>query len=142
MFGTTRPSGELNGFLDRGSRIDGELHFEDTFRVEGHVRGKVVSHGSLVVGEQGQVDGTVEVARLLVTGRVSGKVIARRVELAKGCRVEAEIETPTLVIEEGAFFEGRCSMSPPSAAAAPEETRGPRPIEDEEAQRLRRARKS
>lgn len=148
MFGTTKAGGELNGFLDRGSRIEGELHFEDTFRVEGHIRGRVVSHGALVVGEQGVVEGDVEVARVLVTGRIDGRIVARRVELAKGCRVHAEIEAPVFVIEEGAFFEGRCSMSSGASEQAQgqpssvEEPRGPRALDEDEAQRLRRTKKS
>ena len=141
MFGNAR-SGELNGFLDRGSKIQGELHFEDTFRVEGTIHGSVTSHGNLVVGEQGIVEGTIEVGRVLITGEVRGKVIARKVELAKGCRVRAEIETPALVIEEGAYFEGRCSMSVGTPAEAPAEPRGPRPLDQDDPQGLRRARKS
>lgn len=135
--------GDLNGFLDQGSRIEGDLHFEDTFRVEGHIHGRVVSKGQLVIGEHGRVEGEIAVDRVLVTGRLHGKIVARRVELARGSRVEADIETPVLVIEEGAFFEGRCHMSPANAIGeASGDSRGPRAIEDDEAQRLRRARKS
>jgi cytoskeletal protein CcmA (bactofilin family) len=142
MFNSGR-GGDLNGFLDQGSRIEGDLHFEDTFRVEGHIHGRVVSKGQLVVGEHGRVEGEIAVDRVLVTGRLQGKIVARRVELARGCRVEAEIETPVLVIEEGAFFEGRCHMGPASAASeTPGDTRGPRAVDEDEAQRLRRARKS
>jgi cytoskeletal protein CcmA (bactofilin family) len=141
MFGTSR-TGELNGFLDKGSTIRGELHFEDTFRVEGTIHGSVTSHGNLVVGEQGVIDGTIDVGRVLISGEVRGKVIARKVELAKGCRVRAELETPALIIEEGAYFEGRCSMSQAGASDGAEEPRGPRPIENDDPQGLRRARKS
>ena len=44
--------GELNGFLDGGSRIEGELHFKDTFRVDGSLVGKVSSQGDLIVGKE------------------------------------------------------------------------------------------
>ena len=103
--------GDLNGFLDAGSHINGELHFEDTFRVDGKLTGKVVSDGDLVVGEQGEVDGEVAVGRIFVSGVVRGSVSAsRRVELTAGGKAYADLETPTLVIEEGAIFEGRCKM--------------------------------
>jgi cytoskeletal protein CcmA (bactofilin family) len=102
--------GELNGFLDAGSSIQGELHFEDTFRVDGKVAGKVVSRGDLVVGEGGEVDAEVHVGRVFVSGTLKGRVEAARIELAPGCRVHAELVTPSLVIEDGAFVQGRCSM--------------------------------
>jgi len=104
--------GDLNGFLDAGSNIVGELHFEDTFRVDGKLKGKVVSEGDLVVGDQGQVEGEIKVGRLFVTGVVRGSIVAsQRVELTAGGKVYADIETPTLVIEEGALFEGSSRMS-------------------------------
>ena len=44
-------SGELNGFLDRGSLFKGELEFEDTMRIDGRFNGKIVSKNELIVGE-------------------------------------------------------------------------------------------
>ena len=103
--------GDLNGFLDAGSHINGELHFEDTFRIDGKLTGKVVSEGDLVVGEQGQVEGEIAVGRVFVSGVVRGTITAsQRAELTAGGKVYADIEAPALVIEEGAFFEGSCRM--------------------------------
>ena len=112
--------GDLNGFLDAGSHIQGELQFEDTFRIDGKLTGKAVSHGDLVVGEGGEVDADVEVGRLFVSGTLRGTVTAsRRIEITAGGKVLADIRTPSLVIEDGAVFEGGCSMtSAPGKAAA------------------------
>lgn len=104
--------GELNGFLDRGSELDGELRFETSFRVDGKITGKVSSTGSLMVGDGGEVDGEIEVGRLFVSGVLRGKVKASaRIQVAPGGKVFADIETPSLVIEDGALFEGRCTMT-------------------------------
>lgn len=104
--------GDLNGFLDEGSHLDGELRFEDTFRVDGRLSGKVVSEGDLVVGDRGQVSGEIAVGRLFVSGEVRGMVhAARRIEVSVGGRLLADVSTPALVLEEGAIFEGQCSMS-------------------------------
>lgn len=102
---------ELNGFLDTGSRITGELRFEQAFRVDGAVDGKVVSDGELVVGEQGLVEGEIDVATVYVSGTVRAKVRAHhRIEIASGGKVYGEISTPSLVIADGAIFQGRCLM--------------------------------
>ncbi|MDX1383855.1 MAG: polymer-forming cytoskeletal protein [Thermoanaerobaculia bacterium] len=110
--------GDLNGFLDAGCQVDGKLHFEDTFRVDGKITGGVSSSGDLVVGEGGEVDGEVEVGRLFVTGTLRGSARARRIEVTPGGRLLADIETPTLVIEDGGTFEGHCSMPRPAEAKA------------------------
>jgi cytoskeletal protein CcmA (bactofilin family) len=106
-----RPS-DLNGFLDKGSDLSGELHFETHFRVHGKFAGKVRSEGELIVGEGGEVEGEIEVGQLLVSGTVRGNVTAgRRVQVTSTGRILADVTTPTLVLEDGAFFEGRCSMT-------------------------------
>lgn len=102
--------GELNGFLDAGSHIQGELRFEDTFRVDGKVTGKVRSDGELVVGERGEVDGEIVVGRIVVAGTVKGRIEAGRIEIARSGRVLADLATPVLVVEEGGFVEGTCTM--------------------------------
>lgn len=122
--------GELNGFLDAGSSIQGELHFEDTFRVDGKVSGKVVSRGDLIVGEGGEVDAEVQAGRVFVSGVLKGRVEAGRIELAPGCKVHADLVTPSLVVEDGAFVQGRCSMvaaEDAGAGAAAPSTPGERP---------------
>lgn len=104
--------GDLNGFLDRGSHVQGELRFENSFRVDGKVTGSVSSTGSLIVGDGGEVDGDVSVGRLFVSGVLRGSVKATgRIQVAPGGKVFADLVTPALVIEDGAVFEGRCSMT-------------------------------
>jgi cytoskeletal protein CcmA (bactofilin family) len=111
--------GDLNGFLDRGSHLEGELRFEASFRVDGKLTGNVVSDGDLMVGEGGEVEGDLAVGQVFVAGTVRGNIrAARRVQIAAGGKVFADVATPSLVIEDGALFEGRCSMSRDAAPAA------------------------
>lgn len=103
--------GELNGFLDAASEIQGELRFKDTFRLDGKLTGKAVSKGDLIVGKEAVVEGEIEVGGLFVSGIVRGIIRASgKVEISAGARVEADLETPSLAMEEGAFLQGKCSM--------------------------------
>lgn len=112
--------GELNGFVDAGSRFEGELHFDTAFRIDGKVSGTVVSDGNLVVGEGGEVEGEVRVGQVFVSGVVRGRIrAARRIQLSASARVAADLETPSLVIEDGATFEGRCVMRRDGRETAP-----------------------
>lgn len=112
-FKTESGAADFNGFLDRGSLLEGELRFETSFRVEGKIVGKVLSEGNLIVGEGGEVEGELKVGELFVAGVVNGTVLAqRKVQLAPTGRVRADLVTPALVIENGALFDGRCEMAP------------------------------
>lgn len=133
----TGSHGELNGFLDAGCEVQGDLRFESTFRVHGRFKGNVQSEGQLIVGEGGVVEGVVNVGELSVSGRLEGRVeAARRIEIGATGKVEGEIDSPVLVIESGAFFQGQCTMKAKSAApvaAGKPSTMDPAPAEDETA---------
>lgn len=110
-----KSAGTLNGFLDRGARLEGALTFDDVFRIDGAFKGRIDSDAELVVGDGGVVEGEIRVGRLAVSGTVRGVVHAKeRVEVHAGGRLLAEIHTPALVVEEGAVIQG-----PVEAGAAP-----------------------
>ncbi len=110
-------SGELNGFLDRGSVFKGELEFEDTMRIDGRFQGRINSKNELIVGESAQIEGDIHVGRIAISGTVLGKIVADlRVEIHRNGKVYSDIETPALVIEEGAVFQGNCTMGEKRAA--------------------------
>jgi cytoskeletal protein CcmA (bactofilin family) len=108
----TRGEGStLNGFIDRGSHIRGDLVFEETFRIDGRFEGKIRSGTELILGDAADVTAEIDVGRLSVNGTLKGSVRAtERVELLSGARVFGDIITPVLRIEEGAHFEGSCQM--------------------------------
>lgn len=106
----------LNGFLDKGSHLKGELTFEETFRIDGRFEGKIPSGSELILGDSAEVDAEIRVERLSINGALKGSVHAsERIEIHPRARVTAELHTPVLQIEEGAFFQGSCTMSPDNA---------------------------
>jgi cytoskeletal protein CcmA (bactofilin family) len=108
---------DLNGFLDEGTELLGELRFRNTFRVDGRVKGKIVSDHTLVVGETARVEADIDCGTVSIRGFVSGRVHGReRIEVLSGARVQGSLMSPKLVIEEGAFFQGDCDMAPAKAA--------------------------
>jgi cytoskeletal protein CcmA (bactofilin family) len=119
MFKSEGKQSDLNGFLDSGSHVQGELRFQTSFRVDGKFSGTVVSDGDLIVGDGGEVEGDLRVGQVVVSGTVRGTIrAARRVHLSPSGKVFAEVDTPSLVIEDGALFEGRCAMSRDAAKTA------------------------
>lgn len=111
-------TGELNGFLDRGSNFKGELEFEDTMRIDGRFTGKIHSKNELIVGESAHIEGEIHVGRIAISGMVLGKIKAdQRVEIHRNGRVYSDVDTPALIIEEGAIFQGNCTMGDKKGAA-------------------------
>lgn len=105
--------GTLSGFVGNGTVLTGEATFKAMLRVDGHLSGRISSEsGTLIVGNNGQVDADIQVAVAVIHGTINGDIVAsQRLELGRAARVNGNIQTPSLVIEQGAVFEGSCRMA-------------------------------
>jgi cytoskeletal protein CcmA (bactofilin family) len=114
--------GTLSGFVGNGTTLTGEANFKGMLRVDGHLSGRVSSQdGTLIVSTGGQVDAYVEVSVAQIYGTVIGNITAtKRIELGRVAKVTGDIQTPALVIEQGAMFEGSCRMQQIKEAQAKE----------------------
>jgi cytoskeletal protein CcmA (bactofilin family) len=110
--------GTLSGFVGAGTSVTGEATFKAMLRIDGHFSGRITSSsGSLMVGAGGQVDANVEVAVATIHGVVNGDINAgQRIELGRAGKLNGNIQTPSLVIEQGGVFEGSCKMVQQKAA--------------------------
>jgi cytoskeletal protein CcmA (bactofilin family) len=104
--------GSLSGFVGSGTVITGEASFKSMLRVDGRFSGRITSTGgALIVGAGGQVDANIEVAVATIHGVVNGDIVASdRIELGRAAKLNGNIQTPSLMIEQGAIFEGSCKM--------------------------------
>lgn len=103
--------GPPTAFIDQGSEFEGKLSFKDTARIDGRFRGEISSENTLEVGETGQIDADVKAQNIMISGEVNGKITAARmVVLFKTARVKGIISTPSLIVEEGAIFNGEIEM--------------------------------
>jgi cytoskeletal protein CcmA (bactofilin family) len=104
--------GRLSGFVGSGTVLTGETKFQSMLRVDGHLTGSVASDdGTLIVGSTGTVDADIKVAVAIVNGIVNGDIVAsEKLELGRTAKVAGNVQAPRLTIEDGAVFEGNCSM--------------------------------
>lgn len=111
--------GSLSGFVGSGTVITGEASFKSMLRVDGRFSGRISStDGTLIVGSGGQVDANIEVAIATIHGIVNGDIVATdRIELGRAAKLTGNIQAPSLMIEQGAVFEGSCKMTQAKAAA-------------------------
>lgn len=94
-----------------GSTVEGDLVCESNLRIDGKVKGTVRTDSRLVIGENGIVEGEVTCKDGEVEGKVQGSLTASElISLKSTARIEGDIRTKKLAIEEGADFTGNCTM--------------------------------
>ncbi|MFH1843015.1 MAG: polymer-forming cytoskeletal protein [bacterium] len=108
--------------LAQGSRFDGNVMVKGTLRVEGEFKGTIEMPENFIIGKTGVVHATVKVKNAIIGGQLFGNISAEnKIELQSGSHVEGDIKTKRLVIDEGVFFEGNCSMgSDPRKTGVPD----------------------
>ncbi len=106
-----KDSGQVNGLIDRGCSFEGKLMFDGTVQVNGDFRGEVLSDGTLIVGPEAKLAAQIQIDTLIVEGYIEGTIEAKqRVELRRGANFVGDLVTPSLVVEDGAIFQGRSQM--------------------------------
>ena len=114
----TEKSGELSTIIGKGSVFEGKLNVEHTLRVDGKFTGDIVTTDTLIVGKEGTINGNVEAKMLIVGGKLQGTAkIKDKIILETKSEFHGEMRTSRLVIDEGAVFDGRCSMKHGGEAA-------------------------
>lgn len=109
---TQQGNHELTGVLDKGSEFEGTLSFEGTFRIGGVFRGHIHTSDVLIIGEGARVEAEVEAGTLVINGEFTGNVRARnRVEIHRPAVFRGNIQTPSLMVDDGVVFEGTSQMS-------------------------------
>ena len=106
----TMTSGQTS-IIAQGCKFDGKVQVNGTLRVEGEFKGSIGTPENLVIGKTGVVHADVKVKNAIIGGQLFGNMVAEnKIELQSGSHVEGDIKTKRLVIDEGVFFEGNCSM--------------------------------
>lgn len=113
--------GKASSALALGTVVQGKLSFDTSVRIDGHLKGELISSKTVIVGSEGVVDAKMDVDVLIVLGRVKGEVKASRVEIIAGGQVEGDVTTPVLVVEPNCVLNGTCRM-PSSAETVGEST--------------------
>jgi cytoskeletal protein CcmA (bactofilin family) len=111
-------SEEWTGFIDQGVSLEGTLTLTGTFRIDGHVKGNIISEQTVILGENAKVEGQIEGNRVVISGHFDGVIFARgRVEIQPKGVVTGEVHSPCMVIDPGGIFDGRCHMLAASDAS-------------------------
>jgi cytoskeletal protein CcmA (bactofilin family) len=118
---------DMVGLLEPGVEVEGKMKIAcGMIRLNTHFKGEIASEGTLVVADQGEIEGEIRAKHLSVAGKVKGTVHAsERLEIKEHGVVLGDIFTPCLVVDPGGYFDGQCHMPTPEPEKSPAPERGP-----------------
>lgn len=98
--------------MSAGADYEGDMVFEGRVRVDGRFKGRITSDDLLEIGDEGQVEGEVDVARAIISGRVRGRLRVREhLRLLPGARVEGMVDAGVAEILPGARLRGEVRVA-------------------------------
>lgn len=102
---------EFESTIGEHTSVDGTYKSENSIRIRGTVQGEIESQRSIMVEASANVTAKVTAASVTIAGQVNGQIFCSgRVEIRPSGRVIGEINAGTLIMQEGAFFEGHLKM--------------------------------
>jgi len=94
-----------------GARLEGNVVSAGSLRIDGQVKGQINADGDVTLSPQSQVEADIRAQNVSVAGRFNGNIVVKdRAHLAKGGRIDGNITSKTLVVEEGGVFHGQSIM--------------------------------
>jgi cytoskeletal protein CcmA (bactofilin family) len=94
-----------------GARLEGNVISAGSLRIEGQVKGQINAEGDVELAPQSQVEADIRAQNVMVAGRFRGNImVSGKSHLARGGRVDGNITSKALVVEEGAIFHGQSIM--------------------------------
>ena len=94
-----------------GTVITGDVYSKGDIRVDGTLKGSVITEGKVVLGKEGVIEGDIECGTADISGVINAKItVSQLLSLKASAKLNGDIVANKLSIEPGAEFTGSCSM--------------------------------
>jgi cytoskeletal protein CcmA (bactofilin family) len=101
----------LQSYIGKTIQINGDLKLDEDVTIEGNIKGKVESNGSVTIGRQGYINGEIKAKEVIIQGKVEGDITATvKVLIFAEGEFTGEMNAKKLIIKEGAIFNGNVNM--------------------------------
>lgn len=102
----------IESLISQGVEIKGEIESPGSLRIDGHMEGRLLIKGDLIVGEKGYIKGDVQADNLILAGKIDGNIeVKGRLEIKSTGTMSGDASCSIIAIEEGAYLEGTSRMS-------------------------------
>jgi len=117
--------------VGQGAKLEGTVVSAGSLRIDGQVKGQINADGDVMLTPQSAVEADIRAQNVSIAGRFKGAIIVKgRAEISRGGRVDGDITSKTLVIEEGAVFQGQSIMDQQTAQTVPGVGGSPQPTRE------------
>lgn len=97
--------------IGKDTSFEGDIKSQGDFRIDGKVKGTIVTAGRVVIGREGSVNGTIECTNADIEGKFSGKLtVDQLLSLKATATISGEVVLDKLSVEPGATFNASCNM--------------------------------
>jgi len=101
----------ISTLISEGCIFDGNIKAPAYARIDGQITGDVLVEEGLILGEKGSIHGNIISKEIVVYGVIVGNIQANSLEIKATGKVSGEIRTQTLIVENGAVYNGSLSMT-------------------------------
>ena len=111
MFQSEKPESKTSSILGPELEIHGDVKVSGSLLIYGKVFGSIQSSGAVRTANGSVVNGNISAKEAAIGGKVDGDLdIEKKVTLGDTSFLTGNLKAEILTIEEGAKFDGVCSM--------------------------------
>ena len=101
------------------AKLEGNVVSAGSLRIDGQVKGQINADGDVTLSPQSQVEADIRAQSVSIAGRFKGNIVVKaKAHLARGGRIDGNITSKTLVVEEGGIFHGQSIMDAGASSSA------------------------
>jgi cytoskeletal protein CcmA (bactofilin family) len=102
----------IDTLIGSETKIEGNIAFVGGLRVDGAIRGNVIESNetpsTLILSENGKIEGAVSASKAVINGKVVGPVTSNQfIELQAKARITGDLRYKSLEMHTGSVIEGR-----------------------------------
>jgi cytoskeletal protein CcmA (bactofilin family) len=120
-------NGEVT-IIGTGARLEGNVVSAGSLRIDGQIKGQINADGDVTLSAQSQVEADIRAQNVSIAGRFTGNIVVKdKAHLARGGRIDGNITSKTLVVEEGGVFHGQSIMDAGTSSGSSSASAAPSP---------------
>lgn len=102
----------INTIIGPETSMVGEIYTKGIIRIDGYFKGEIVTERDLIIGENAFFKGEIKCLNASIAGKFEGNIEAeKKVELFKSGILLGNVKVESMMMEDGAFFAGNCTMN-------------------------------
>lgn len=97
--------------IAKGTLMEGKFSCAENVRLDGAIHGEVVVEKRFVMGDTSYVQGNITARDAAIKGKIKGDVYVKEaLHLMDTAVIEGNITAKTMIVEEGARYNGACRI--------------------------------